>query len=127
MEDVVLFERIACEEYLFCVVERAAALWPRICSGGRGRTARSPHALPHRRHLICCFHSGVAVHWKTAKGKYVPSVFGRVSCTRSVLRCVVKHRCLELDPADHVMARRGLVRLLLDAGDAEKARAIIDR
>ncbi|CAN0365411.1 unnamed protein product, partial [Hapterophycus canaliculatus] len=36
-------------------------------------------------------------------------------------------RSLELDPADHVKARRGLVRLLLDAGDAEKARAVLER
>lgn len=36
-------------------------------------------------------------------------------------------RCLELDPADHVMARRGLVRFLLDAGEADGARAVIDR
>lgn len=36
-------------------------------------------------------------------------------------------RSLELDPVDHVNARRGLVRLLLDAGEADKARAVIDR
>lgn len=36
-------------------------------------------------------------------------------------------RCLVLDPADHVKARRGLVRLLLDLGEADKARAVIDR
>ncbi|CAM9256070.1 unnamed protein product [Ectocarpus fasciculatus] len=36
-------------------------------------------------------------------------------------------RSLELDPVDHVNARRGLVRLLLDGGDADKARAVIDR
>ncbi|CAB1121449.1 unnamed protein product [Ectocarpus sp. CCAP 1310/34] len=36
-------------------------------------------------------------------------------------------RSLELDPVDHVNARRGLVRLLLDGGNADKARAVIDR
>eukprot|EP00752_Nemacystus_decipiens_P016304 g14580.t1 len=36
-------------------------------------------------------------------------------------------RSLELDPVDHVNARRGLVRLLLDVGEADKARAVIDR
>lgn len=36
-------------------------------------------------------------------------------------------RCLALDPADRVMARRGLVRFLLDAGEADQARVIIDR
>ncbi|CAM9306339.1 unnamed protein product, partial [Discosporangium mesarthrocarpum] len=36
-------------------------------------------------------------------------------------------RCLVLDPVDHVKARRGLVRLLLDSGDAAAARAVIDR
>ncbi|CBJ48290.1 conserved unknown protein [Ectocarpus siliculosus] len=50
---------------------------------------------------------------------------GKESQTEEALKRY--QRSLELDPVDHVNARRGLVRLLLDGGDADKARAVIDR
>eukprot|EP00903_Cladosiphon_okamuranus_P005578 g5552.t1 len=50
---------------------------------------------------------------------------GKESQTEEALKRY--QRSLELDPVDHVSARRGLVRLLLDAGEADKARAVIDR
>eukprot|EP00904_Undaria_pinnatifida_P001382 jgi/Undpi1/11244/HiC_scaffold_30.g13542.m1 len=47
--------------------------------------------------------------------------------SKSKEACSRYQRCLDLDPADHVMARRGLVRLLMDEGRADEARAVIGR
>ncbi|CAN0068373.1 unnamed protein product [Laminaria digitata] len=47
--------------------------------------------------------------------------------SKSKEACSRYQRCLDLDPTDHVMARRGLVRLLMDAGRADEARAVIAR